>query len=308
MLTALLGLSLSPLLMWSGPPAGPETPAATVEEPAAASSEADPKPPTLPESPGSVPAEAPAAEAPAPDPAPAPAVAVEPVEPPAPEPVADVPVEAPLSSAQFDSPAPGLEADLHDDYVTIRPPSWRGTGMLVAAGLTFATAITFQGIDTLVCGECATGGIERAFMATTIGLAAGGGAVRAHADAYDDTALRRNRPNTRRALITGAVLTGAGAAMGLVNEGLWWRCVFDGSGPYRLEAEEFSWNRNFDCRYGLSRGLMDLATGATSAGVGMMTWALVYRRDARAYQRARVLGVTPTVGRNRWGLSIEGRF
>ena len=53
---------------------------------------------------------------------------------------------------------------------------------------------------------------------------------------------------------------------------------------------------------------MDLATGATSAGVGLMTWALVYRRDARAYQRARVLGVTPTLGRDRWSLSIEGRF
>jgi len=195
---------------------------------------------------------------------------------------------------------------LHD-YVTIRPPSWRGTGMLVAAGLTFASAITFQGIDTLLCGECATGGIERAMMATTIGLAAGGGAVRAHADAYDDTALRRNRPNTRRALITGAVLTGAGAALGLVNEGLWWKCVFDGSGPYRREAEEFVWSQ-FDCRYGVSRGLMDVATGAAATGAAMMTWALVYRRDAAAYQRAKVLGIAPMTGRGRYGLSIEGRF
>lgn len=179
--------------------------------------------------------------------------------------------------------------------------------MLVAAGIVFAHAITYQGIDSLVFGNVATGGIERALMATTIGLAAGGGAVRARADAYDDTALGRKRPNTRRALIAGAALTGVGAVMGLVNEGLWWRCVFDGSGPYRTDGNDFGFSA-FDCRYGISRGLLDLSTGVTSAGLAMMSWALVYRRDARAYQRARVIGLRPSIGRDRLGLSLGGRF
>lgn len=239
------------------------------------------------------------------------------VAPPPPPPVASVapedPLEDPLGDPlelavadQSDLP-PRLGAE-RERYVAIRPPRWRGTGMLVAAGVVFAHALTFQGIDSLVVGNVATGGVERALMATTVGLAAGGAAVRAHADAYDDTALRRRRPETRRMLIAGATLAGVGAAVGLVNEGLWWRCAFDGSGPYRTEGGDFFDISAFDCRYGISRGLLDLSTGATSVGLAMMTWALVYRRDARAYQRARVVGLRPTLGRDRWGLSIEGRF
>lgn len=95
---------------------------------------------------------------------------------------------------------------------------------------------------------------------------------------------------------------------GLVNEGLWWRCVFAGSGPYRVEPEQEFGRSMFDCRYGLTRGLLDLSTATTSAGLGLMTWALIYRRDARAYSRARVLGLRPTLGRDRWGLHLEGRF
>ena len=180
--------------------------------------------------------------------------------------------------------------------------------MLVASGIVFAHAITFQGLDTLVFGELATGGIERAMMASTVALAAGGAAVRAHADAYDDTALGRRRPNTRRAIISGAVLTGVGAVVGLANEGLWWRCVFDGSGPYRTDGQGDDFGSLFDCRYGVSRGLLDLSTAATSAGLGLLTWGLIYRRDARAYQRARVIGLRPTLGRDRFGLGLGGRF
>ena len=40
----------------------------------------------------------------------------------------------------------------------------------------------------------------------------------------------------------------------------------------------------------------------------MLSYALTYRRHARAYERARVIGLRPTFGRNMTGLTIGGRF
>lgn len=294
MLPTVLGLSLSSLLLWSAPPslppdaAAPAAPAESSPEPATAPVQhADPAPEAT--EPG-----VPVPEAP-PEPEPEPTAEV--------APVAPVVVPAPVPEPEL----PELGDGVTPGYVVVRPPRWRGTGLLVGSAGLLASALIFQLTDALACGNCATGVVERVFLAGSMGLAAGGGVVRAHADAYDDTALRRERRDTRRALIAGATLTGAGAVLGLVNDGLWWRCVIGNAGPYTTEPVN-EWNFSFNCRYGLTRGLLDVASISTATGLGLLSWSLAYRRDAKAYERARVIGLRPTVGRNRWMLGVEGRF
>ena len=51
-----------------------------------------------------------------------------------------------------------------------------------------------------------------------------------------------------------------------------------------------------------------MGTATTAAGLGLLSWSLTYGRDAKAYERARVIGLRPTLGRDRWGLGIGGRF
>lgn len=282
-----LGSSFASLIVWSGllvgPPPLPATPAESgPEAPAEAGTPEGPE----------VPVEA--------EPAPAPA-----------EPPAELPLVEPLSPAPVTPPepepelAPGLEADAHDRWVKVEPPRFRGTGLLIAAGVLYASAVAYQAGDSVLCGDCAGGFIERALMFTGMGLAAGGGVHRAHADAYDDTAFGRSRRDTRRTFIAGVALTGAGAVLGLVNEGLWWRCFFSGDGPY---AADGAGNGLADCRYGVSRALLDVSVAATGTGLGLLSWSLTYRRDAKAYQRARVIGLRPTLGRDRFGLGLAGRF
>lgn len=210
-----------------------------------------------------------------------------------------------LASAPLVDTASGEET-WKKNFVRVQRPRYWGTGMFVAAGATFAAAGLVQAVDSLVFGDASFGILERMFLATSMGMAAGGGIRRGHADAYDDTALRRKRPETRKILIAGAALVGVGATLGLVNEGMWWRCVIDETGPYENGTSgDF---QSFPCRYGLTRGLLDISAGATTAGLGMLTWALVYRRDSRAFKGARVVGMSPTFGQGRAGFSVEGRF
>lgn len=263
-------------------------------------------PPTLPAVPGEVPEAAPLDEAPAetdvesPSEEPALGAPVV-VEPPPPVVAGPAPVQDPER-------APVAREDWHDsksDWVTVRAPRWRGTGLWVGAGLAMGGAFTFQLVDALLCGSCAYGLVERVMLGASMGLSAGGGVVRGRADAYDDTVLRRDRPDTRRTLIIGTALAGAGVVLGLVNEGMWWRCVIADAGPYRVEADDF---RSFNCRYGLNRGLVDLASASTATGLGLLTWSLNYRRTAKGLERARVVGLRPALGRDRWGVSLGGRF
>lgn len=282
---SLLGSSLAPLLVWSGLLAGP---------------------PTLPATPTESVPEAPVVQQPEPpvETAPEPAEPTEPTVEVAPEPPPE-PAVAPVAPLAPDlEPAPGLEADPGERYITVKPPRWRGTGVLIGAGALYAAAIAFQAGDSALCGDCAVGVVERLFLFGSMGMAAGGAVLRGHADAYDDTALRRDRPDTRKTLIAGAVLTGAGAVMGLVNEGLWWGCVVTGDGPYDT-TNEFNGS---GCNYLAGRALLDVGTATTAAGLGLLGWSLTYSRDAKAYERARVIGLRPTLGRDRWGLGIGGRF
>lgn len=292
---SLLGLALSSSLVWSSPPPRPAETAAPTSPTTPSAERTEPTPPVLPADPGDATTEVPAPDPSAPDQsAPAPSPEVEPLAPEVTPPAGPMPVET-------ESPLPREDTS---GYVLVRAPRFRGTGLFIASGIMLGSAIIFQAVDSLMCGDCATGVMERVFLGGTMALAAGGGAVRGHADAYDDTALRRERPDTRRMLIVGAALTGGGALVGLVNEGMWWRCVFSNAGPY---VDEGSFGA-FDCRYGVTRGLLDFASVTTAAGLGMLTWSLAYRRDAKAYERARVVGLRPTLGRDRLGLSLGGRF
>lgn len=294
MLSALLGLSLASSLMGSGSPAEP--PGAPPVE--ARRDRAGPTPPALP---ATADPEAPADPTVVPEPVPA----AEPIGEPLPPVQTLPPVEDPVMPVPPPELAPGLAgAELHSGWVAVKPPRWRGTGLFIGAGALLGSAIIFQLVDGLVCGDCGTGVTERVFLAASMGLAAGGGVMKGHADAYDDTALRRKRPDTRPILIAGAALVGVGAVVGLVNDGLWWRCVINGSGPYQT-SDGLGWH---DCRYDLTRGLLDLGAASTAAGLGMLSWSLSYRRDARAYERARVIGLRPTLGRDRLGVSVGGRF
>lgn len=287
----LLG-SFASLIVWSGLLVGPPPLPATspAPEPDAAAEE-QPEPPleseVVPEPAETPPAETPPAETP-------PAVA---------------PI-GPSSPPRGPDPelAPGLEPEPDDErWVTVRAPRWRGTGMLVTGGALVGATLMFQLIDGLVFGDEASGGIERMFLAGSMAFAAGGGVMRGRADAYDDTALRRSRRETRPVLIAGAVLVGVGAVVGLVNEGLWWRCVFDDAGPYFTPSGD-EWSFGPQCRHNLGRGLLDLGAVSTATGLGLLSWSLSYRRDARAYERARVIGLRPSFGRDRFGVSVGGRF
>ncbi|MEM6990737.1 MAG: hypothetical protein AAF721_09575 [Myxococcota bacterium] len=303
-------LSLLPgLLLSFAPPVLPESPNGATSPPTADATAAPEAPPDDESAAAEPPAdptpeagETPETSAPLPmQPAEAP---VE-VEPPQPEPTVQPqpevlpPAAVEVGPVEAAGPEPG--------FVRVQRPRYAGTGMFIASGVTFGAAALVQAIDSLVAGDQGTGILERMFLATSMGMAAGGGIKKGHADAYDDTVFRRKRPETRKLLIAGAVLVGAGATLGLVNEGMWWHCVFNDSGPYSIELDEDTFQL-YGCRYGLTRGLLDLSSGATAAGLGMLTWALVYRRDARAYEGARVVAMQPTFGRGQAGLSITGRF
>lgn len=276
----------------SGPPVLPEPPDGAVD-PVAPTPEGEPveDPPPVADPPAG------STETPPPEP-------LEPAATVGPPPRTADPMVAPTLPMIEDSPLPPSTLE-EREWITVRPPGWNGTGMLVGSAVFFGASLTFQFVDSIVCGDCGLGVTERIFFANSIGLAAGAGVMRGHAAAYDDVALKRPRRNARRIMITGAVLTGAGALLGLVNDGMWWACAVNGTGPYVTETNGFP---RTDCRYGVSRALLDVAVASTAVGANMLTWSIVYQRDTRAYSRARVVGLRPTLGRDRLGLSVGGRF
>ena len=276
-----------------GPPILPDPPSsAEVEPPGVPEQVAPPAEPAPPEGPVEEPPAPEVSEPPAPDVSEPPP---EPLEPPA-------PLVDELADAELLGPQPAAR----DGHVRVKRPRFRGTGQFAISGVSFGMAVLIQTVDSLAFGSSGFGIAERVFLAAAMGTAAGGGITRGHADAYDDAAFRRTPLDTRKTLIAGAALVGTGAVLGLVNEGLWWRCAFNESGPYFLDDDENFFA--YPCRYGLNRGLLDLASGMTTAGLGMLTWSLVYRRDTKAYERARVVALHPTFGAASAGLTVEGRF
>ncbi|MBX7084647.1 MAG: hypothetical protein K1X88_35915 [Nannocystaceae bacterium] len=131
----------------------------------------------------------------------------------------------------------------------------------------------------------------------SIGLAAGGGAVRGP---WEARAGRRR--NARRAIIAGATMVGVGgtayiaarlarfAALGCIDRAL-----------------EHSLDRSFGCYRGVYAGTtigIQLALSTVAVGAGVLAFGDRYRREHKRLQ----LQVEPTLSPTSMGLSISGRF
>lgn len=290
--------SAPPLQRPESPP-----PVADVEGPAEAAPSAAAE---VPEAPSEV------ASDPAPAEVPTPSVAAEP-DPVEAEPVeAAAPVEAavpisvepaPIIANSVDPFAPSIP----DGYVQVRKPRWRGDGLFWISGISFGLGTFFQMGDALLCGNCAAGGVERGFLAVSMATATAGGFKRGRYDAYQDAASGRGMRDGRTAMVAGAVLVGVGAVAGLANEGMWWKCVADGSGPYAQPTTDF-WFGGLPCNYGVSRTVLDLASLSAATGGALLGWSLRYRKDAKAYRRAQVVSIAPQIERGFAGLQVGGKF
>lgn len=238
----------------------------------------------------------------------APSEESEPAEPP------HVTSEAATAEPAFPETRAGADS-WKDDYVRVHPPRYRGTWLFVGSGALVAGTIGFQLIDALVCGGCAAGFIERSALGLSIGLAAGGGVMRARHDAWSDVAYHRVR-RARPFVISGALVLGAGAALALVNDGFWWSCWSGRPGPYSRPAD-FEWTDSdgiiyreefYDCRYGVPQGLADTAGVLLASGAGLLGYGLMLRRRQELFRGAKVISFSPAIAPGRVQVGIGGRF
>ncbi|MEM6291049.1 MAG: hypothetical protein AAGA54_07280 [Myxococcota bacterium] len=249
-------------------------------------------------------AEAPAPEAAVPPPVlppaqPEPAPAVEP----SPAPVS---TQAPMMVDTVASPPMDLEVapalERNTEMVRVKRPLQTGNGMLGTAAALWGFNVMFQTTDRLVCGGCATGIFEHAVAGTAIGLAAGGGLRKGGTLAFDDAATQRKRRNHRRGKALGLGLLLGGAAVTLANDIMVYRCMANGQGPYE------PWNAATPCNHGINRLVFDVGTGSMGAGAALLAGSVRYGKHSDAYARARRISVAPSVGRDRAGIQIGGRF
>ncbi|MFO0634555.1 MAG: hypothetical protein U0168_17065 [Nannocystaceae bacterium] len=227
-----------------------------------------------------------------------PAVAVAPaaIEPPAPA-IAPAPTAPPPPLAELDDVATLGPQRVPAGWVRVGAPRWRGSGLLATGASLFAMMGLFQIGDAVLCGGCAIGGIEHAFAAGSLAFVGAGGHVRGGHDAFADAVARRSR-SVRTARLAGAALLAGGVLLGIANDVMWYRCVMSGGGPFGSDG---------NCRYGLSRGLMDLSVAAAGSGLALTTWGARYRRDRDAYALGRVIAA-PTLHRGGAGLTLGMRF
>ena len=183
------------------------------------------------------------------------------------------------------------------DWVRGEAPKRRGTGLFVGAGSMLFATVVYQLGDALLCGGCSIGLTEHAFLSVGLGMAAGGGAMRGGFDAFQDASLRRTR-EPRRAIAAGVGTLLAGLALGVANDAMALRCSMNAAGPYAADD---------NCRFGVSRVLMDASAVAVGTGAGLLAWGLRYRRHARLYKRARV-AFSPGLQRTGATLGLSGRF
>lgn len=209
-----------------------------------------------------------------------------------------------------------------------RKPPFRGTGLYIGAGVTFAIALTEQivahimvkrnCIDPIARGDyadaedvgevvagCAPGVLpavalrlnaDLALLAT-IGLAAGGSGVRGTSQAYGD--VFGSKPERRLTGIraAGIVLLGTGLVtwFGTGAGGWAWLGRCD-SGRCANNARLFSF---------LTR---DVSAAMVASGAGMLTFAEVYRRRYDSFLRDRALSAGPSISQGFYGFSIGGRI
>lgn len=209
-----------------------------------------------------------------------------------------------------------------------REPPFRGTGLYIGAGVTFAIALSEQivahimvkrnCIDPIARGDyddvddvgevvagCAPGVLpavalrlhaDLALLAT-IGLAAGGSAVRGTSEAYRDVFGEKAERRFTGLRAAGISLLGVGVVtwFGTGAGGWAWlgRC---GSGPCANSARLFSF---------LTR---DISAAMVASGAGMLTFSELYRRRYSTFLRDRALSVGPSVSQNFYGFTLGGRL
>ncbi len=353
-------VAITTMALWlhalSGPPVLPPLPGERPESEAdpPATAESKPSTPTRPSTPPEKPTPPPAAP-PAPaetDPAGTEPPAERPegsfsipvqAEPPQPEPVGPPPEgqdtkppaaeDKPAADGPTAAPRIGeLDSELPATVrLELPPPSrppYRGTGLFIGAGVTFAIALTEQiighrlvkrrCIDPIGRGEfdtsedvgdvvagCAPGVLPAIALRVhsdlgllaTIGLATAGAMTRANSEAYAhvfDTQRRRQVAGLR---IGGLSLLGAGVVTWLTTGATAWGILGNcGSARCANGARLMAF---------ITR---DVSVAMIASGAGMLAFAEVYRRRHDGYTRDRALSIGPAVSRGTFGLSATGRF
>lgn len=242
--------------------------------------------------------------------------------------------DPPTNSAPAPSPRIGdpLAPTAPPAFIKLPPPTrppYRGTGLFIAAGVSFSIALTEQiiahrliktrCIDPIARGGFDSGGdvgnvVQRCApgvlpalalrvhsdlgLLTAIGLATAGGLTRANSDAYahvfDEPARRKTVAGLR---IAGVSLLGAGVVA--------W-----------LSTGAASWGVVGNCKTAkcVNRGRLmgfitrDVSAGMVASGAGMLAYAEGYRRRHDGYVRDRALSVGPQLGWGQLGLRAHGRF
>ena len=221
-----------------------------------------------------------------------------------------LPREGPLPSEGLaGAPLAGSAArPLDQGYVKVKAPEGRGTVVFIAAAASFGAGALTQLLDLAVNDGAGSGVLERVFIGSAMVLAPIGGHLRGRHDAYMDTALGRRRRATRPWLAAGLALAGVGAAAGIANEVLWWRCWTGETGPYAIPPPSSAlFTPVVTCRSTPARLILDGSALMVSSGLAMALWGIRYGRDSRSYERA-VLAVVPRVGASELGLGLTGRF
>ena len=204
-----------------------------------------------------------------------------------------------------EGPVPAWQ--LWHDYVRIQRPAHRGTGLMIAAGVTFGIGLAAQVGDIALNDGQGEGFAERLFIGPSFVLAPLGGFFRGRDDAFVDASVGRHKKSAKTIMIAGFALAGIGAVGGLVNEALWWQCQIGERGPYKVEPPEDVLRPVNVCRSGIARLGLDVSALMLSGGLGMGLWALKYRKDSKTYERA-VIAVVPQLQRSQVGFGIVGSF
>lgn len=225
---------------------------------------------------------------------------------------------------------PGEESDPASLFRMPPPerPPYGGVGMFIGSGASFAIALGGQIIGHsllkrscidpagrgefddedagAVIGRCAQGVVPAVVLRvqagialfTTVGLAAGGAALRGRRDAFDDTFSGTNKGRRVPALrAAGIALLGVGAASWLTGAAVAWSLL-----PRCGTARCANTNRV------VALTTRSLSAAIVSAGGGMLVYSEAYRRNASLYRRERAMSIGPDLGRHHLGLSLGGKF
>ena len=234
-------------------------------------------------------------------------------------------------------PAPPLEApelpgdDAQPQTFRLPPPErpfYGGTGLMIGAGVTFAVALSEQivahilvkrrCIDPIGAGaiedtadfgqiftQCAPGVLPALALRVhsdlgllaTIGLAAGGGALRGQRDAWDDVF---RTPKTRKVggfRIGGIALIGTGIVTWFSTGAAAWGVL----GKCRTA-------RCANAARAMAFSTRHVSAVLVAAGAGMLAYAEAHRRHTSRYQRDKLMTVQPVVGFGVTGLAVSGSF